>query len=67
MGGMTAVAECDQVGGVIVPASGAWDQVVDVSFAIGAWFATSLAKVGVTSQYNGTKCAPPNYPSLAGR
>ena len=56
--GVTAIAQRDQIGGVIGPTSSTGNQMVDVCFALGACFATSSANVGIASENDGANGAP---------
>lgn len=56
--GVTAVAECDQVGRVIDPTGGTRNQMMNVGFALGARFAARFAHVRVASENDGANSAP---------
>lgn len=51
--GVAAIAEHDQVGGVIIATGGAGDDVVDIGFAGGAWVAAFAAAVVVAGEDDG--------------
>ena len=55
---VTAIAQCDQVGGVIDPTGGTGNQMMNVGFALGACFAARSANVGVASENDGANGAP---------
>ena len=56
--GVTAIAQCDQVGRVIDPTGGTGNQMMNVGFALGACFAASSASVRVASENDGANGAP---------
>src|SRR5688500_9712094 len=56
--GVTAIAQRNQVGRFVYSAGGTRDQVVIVSFAPGAFFAASSARVRVSSENDGANGAP---------
>ena len=58
VGGVTAIAQCDQVGRVIDPTGGTGNQMMNVSFALGACFAASSANVRVACENDGANGAP---------
>lgn len=58
MRSVTAIAERNEVGGVVYPSSRTRDQVVDVSFAPGTWLAARSARVGVAGEHDGADGAP---------
>jgi hypothetical protein len=55
---MTAIAQCDQVGGVIDPTGGMGNQMMNIGFALGACFAASSANVRIASENDGANTAP---------
>ena len=55
---VTAIAQCDQVGGVIDPTGGTGNQMMNVGFALGACFAASSANVRVASENDSANGAP---------
>ena len=56
--GVTAIAQCDQVGGVIDPTGGTGNQMMNVGFALGACFAASSANVRIASENDSANGAP---------
>jgi hypothetical protein len=56
--GVTAIAQCDQIGRVIDPAGGTRNQMVDVGFSLRAWLSASSAGVQVASENDGANGAP---------
>ena len=57
MHSVTAIAQCDQVGRVIVPTGGTGNQMMSVGFALGACFAARSANVRVASENDGAASA----------
>jgi len=55
---VTAIAQCDQVGRVIDPTRGTGNQMMNVSFALGAFVAARSANVRVASENDGANDAP---------
>jgi hypothetical protein len=56
--GMAAITQCDQVGRVIDPTGGTGNQVVNISFPLGAFLAASPASIRVASKNDGANGAP---------
>ena len=55
---VTAIAQSDQVGGVIDPTGGTGNQMMNVGFALGAGFAACSANVLVACENDGANGAP---------
>lgn len=56
--GVTAIAQGDQIGRVIDAAGGAGHQMVNVGFAVRAWFAASSASMRIASENDSAHGAP---------
>lgn len=56
--GVAAIAQCDQVGGVIDPSSRTGNQMMNVGLAVSALVAASSATVRVTSEDDRANGAP---------
>ena len=55
---VTAIAQRDQISGIIEPASGTGNQMMNVGFAPGAWLTAISTSVRVASEDDGANGSP---------